>query len=1134
MDSTVFAPAAGAGAPPGRWPQRKDVFADTGEVAYGELEEESWQAGGSEPASQETGLEAEGQRPESYEWEVEGYGLLAEDHQLPASPAGGWGHEGWDREGPGKPAPCDPRTGCLCIPSARVLAGHHGRPPDLILRWNVSSVPEVIDVVVHLHGYWFAGMKLRENIEPVSGLDLTPVRGSAGQGRSRPTLTVLPKGNDTGRKQKVRQKDGSLKDGPFNVFTFPALTTPDGLTRLIDFSLASFAAQLGGVAPHVGRLILTAHSGGGAALLQILPHCNPHQIHIFDALYQDAEPLAKWARSRIRHDRAELQTPGAPSPREYMSSRGGALRVFYQDRVRTGTRCSSLKLREEISSRLTPELAPWYRVEASTGDHFEIPQLYGWRMLADASADVPGAYTEPVKDCSQAPRRATSKRRLSGLAESELGAAEFASEDLAQAEDPELMAMEAQSAAFEMPLSAAEDVGYEGDLSVASPAHEALSAAFEAADLALQRSSWDIGEAEDEEEFESGEVETGEAEAFLESLYSREPISGEAAAATVTFPSGAALRVAPGPTGEGQEHYDPCATGNPLLDTSEPVRATLLSPSFTVGELARSGGTSFPMARIDPELVRCLQQLHDYVGKPVNVTSGYRPYAYNDKLYRTTYKRNPTKSRHSSGQAADVRIAGMSGMEIAKAAIDACGPNIGGGIAGTYAHLDVRGRWARWTYFGERTEKNRRAIAEIDAYRRQRLGGLAPAPSASSAEAPSQETSPRILDALGRGLWDTAVRIAIGAGVTDVNQLTNMLFYLRNPHLRGQQIGPDQHDLVRQWTEIRDRWVRPALISAAAAKSAPPVTPPALQPAPGAAGSSAPAVAAPGFAREHYQMSSKEVLVVGAGRGRREIRRRVADIVTEVLRLAGQDPVAWYNDFTSGFSFLGRLIRDPIHVHLAEHLRGTERVLAARYGGAHADPGAAGAALGLNETIIGARSYPTSAKVSMHMFGLALDVNYTENPFISTKANPVFARAGQLINRQPAAWRSRMTYAQLADLNQTLKSYFALLDHASALQARLDAATSGPWQGQTVSGAQAQIQADLDDLAQRWGRTGQVVRTTGFINLKQELVNGIGLSWGAAYGDMMHFDMRSDGGVGQRIRGAIGQWLDEQNAKARL
>src|SRR6266576_2146524 len=549
MDSTVFGPAAEAEAPPGRWPLRENVFADTGELAFTEPEDMSWGGGESEPAAQEIGgLAGEGHQTGGYEPELEGYGSLAEDHELQANPADGWGHEGWDHEGQGRLVPCDPHTGCLCVPRARVLAGHRGPRPDLILRWNVSSVPEVIDVVVHLHGYWYAGMTLRENIEPVSGLDLTPVKGSTGQGRSRPTLTVLPKGNDTGRKQKVRQKDGSLTDGPYNVFTFPGLTTPDGLTRLIDFSLGSFAAQLGGVAPRAGRLILTAHSGGGAALLQILKYCNPHQIHIFDALYQDAEPLAKWARCRIRQDHAELHAPGAPSLREYMSTRGGALRVFYQDRVKTGTRCSSLKLREEISSGLTPELAPWYRVEASTYKHFEIPQYYGWRILAGASADGPGAYTEPVTDCRQAPRTATSKRRSSGLAELELGAAEFASEDLAQMEDPELMTMEAQSEAFEiggfdheMPLSEAENVGYEGDLSAATAAHEALSAAFEAADLALQRSSWEIDETEDEEEAESGEVEIGEAEAFLESLYSREPIFGEATAATVTFSSGAAL-----------------------------------------------------------------------------------------------------------------------------------------------------------------------------------------------------------------------------------------------------------------------------------------------------------------------------------------------------------------------------------------------------------------------------------------------------------------------------------------------------------------------------------------------------------------------------------------------------------------
>jgi hypothetical protein len=225
-------------------------------------------------------------------------------------------------------------------------------------------------------------------------------------------------------------------------------------------------------------------------------------------------------------------------------------------------------------------------------------------------------------------------------------------------------------------------------------------------------------------------------------------------------------------------------------------------------------------------------------------------------------------------------------------------------------------------------------------------------------------------------------------------------------------------------------------------------------------------------------------------------------------------------------------------VHLAEHLHDAERGLAARYGGANADPTAAGVALGLDkkDKIIGSRPYPTSAAVSMHMFGLAIDVNYTANPFISERANPVFARAGQLIRHRPAAWRKGMTYAQLSDLNQTLKCYFALLGDDAALQASLTDATTEPWHGKTVAQAQSRIQKDLQSLARLWERTDRdqlaVLRKTGFMNLKREFVEGIGLSWGAAYGDMMHFDMRNDGGIGQRIYAAIRRWIAQQQAKA--
>lgn len=226
------------------------------------------------------------------------------------------------------------------------------------------------------------------------------------------------------------------------------------------------------------------------------------------------------------------------------------------------------------------------------------------------------------------------------------------------------------------------------------------------------------------EDGELFEVETAEVDELLEGLYSGgwDPFTDELlldseTPTQVTFPSGAALRMVRGATGSKQEHWDPHSTGNPLLDTS--ARSVMLSTNFSVGELTRSGGRRFSEARIDPDLVRCLQALREHVGKSIMVTSGYRSWGYNEELYRKRRKK-PTLSRHCSGQAVDIKISGMSGMQIAKAAIDICGPNIGVGIASTFAHIDVRGKWAKWTYFSG--SRNREARAEIEAYRRSRAG----------------------------------------------------------------------------------------------------------------------------------------------------------------------------------------------------------------------------------------------------------------------------------------------------------------------------------------------------------------------------------------------------------------------------
>jgi uncharacterized protein YcbK (DUF882 family)/LAS superfamily LD-carboxypeptidase LdcB len=685
------------------------------------------------------------------------------------------------------------RSDRIEVPKVPLLVRHRGAGPDLILRWNVSSVPEEIDVAVHLHGFWYGGMRLPRDIEPVSGLDLTPVGGAPGVGRARPTLTVLPRGHDTGVKQK---------NGPYNAYTFPALTTRDGLTGLVRFSLERFASRYGAAPPRVGRLILTAHSGGGRALLDILRFHDPHQVHVFDALYWPPDALIAWARQRIRRDR------DAPTG-------NGGLRVFYQDRYQGGTRPNSLAVARALAGELSGEVARRYRVEASKYDHFQIPKRYGWRVLADVAADAPDAYVEPA-GAREAEIYETAKLvepDHEGAVGFEVAGEDFTylDEGTATGEDDEAVEDvdpfgEVWDAAFEDVEG--EDFTHIGEASVAELEDgttegvdrfgEAWDAAFE--DVVTDRFT-DLGEAVEREfddvtteicpaeteyevaieddAIEAPQVEAGEAEAFLGEPAGEGLTLEEEAPATVTFPGGATLRIITGATGSGEEHFDPYRTGNPLLDTRSAGRSQRLSRNFTVGELARSGGRTFDRARIDPELVRCLQKLRDHAGKPVQVTSGYRPYGYNVDLYTKTYNKKPTLSRHSSGQAADVRIAGMTGLAIAKAAMEACGTEIGVGVAEGYAHIDVRGAWARWTYFTADKARNDRAIAELDAYRQQRAAGVAgptgtsaPAPRAPAPTVRLRRVKDRGYAAYGGGrLIDALRRLGLGIVERDLDTL---------------------------------------------------------------------------------------------------------------------------------------------------------------------------------------------------------------------------------------------------------------------------------------------------------------------------------------------------------------------------
>lgn len=180
----------------------------------------------------------------------------------------------------------------------------------------------------------------------------------------------------------------------------------------------------------------------------------------------------------------------------------------------------------------------------------------------------------------------------------------------------------------------------------------------------------------------------------------------------VTFQSGVSLLIVKGPDRVGQKYYDPNKSGNPLLDTGGSNRSKMLSDNFSVDEVARSGNKTFDKARIDPRHIECLQAVRDYVGKPVLIRSGYRSFWYNIEVYRRMGKQ-PTRSQHSSGRASDIKVEGMTGLEIAKVAIDVCNPNVAIGLGLGYVHIDLRNDASIWRYDGV----NSKQVAEVEHYR---------------------------------------------------------------------------------------------------------------------------------------------------------------------------------------------------------------------------------------------------------------------------------------------------------------------------------------------------------------------------------------------------------------------------------
>lgn len=191
---------------------------------------------------------------------------------------------------------------------------------------------------------------------------------------------------------------------------------------------------------------------------------------------------------------------------------------------------------------------------------------------------------------------------------------------------------------------------------------------------------------------------------------------GAGATPTLRFPSGARFEQVDDPQ-DGEDYADPVANGIvPLLDTADRLDEQVAA-NFTLREFAAHSGR-YRYARVSVELVEGLQAMRSAAGASLTLRSAYRPPALNSS------EGGARRSQHLVGRAADIRMKGLTPLEVAELAVEHLGVDIGIGLGRTTTHVDLRGTLASWVYSGaELSEQEFDDWARQQARRRGRHRG---------------------------------------------------------------------------------------------------------------------------------------------------------------------------------------------------------------------------------------------------------------------------------------------------------------------------------------------------------------------------------------------------------------------------
>lgn len=253
--------------------------------------------------------------------------------------------------------------------------------------------------------------------------------------------------------------------------------------------------------------------------------------------------------------------------------------------------------------------------------------------------------------------------------------------------------------------------------------------------------------------------------------------------------------------------------------------------------------------------------------------------------------------------------------------------------------------------------------------------------------------------------------------------------------------------------------------------------------------------------------------------------------VEDILAAAGHTVDGWYGDVQKG-TFLNVNVR--VHKNLAAALQRAEATLV---GDPTTNPDgldavALGKQLGMSPRASDMR-IPKAAvggtSISMHTFGLAVDLNYAGNPYLALNgrtAPDVILRASSLVNNAPVdvgkhIGGTKEAYDKMTAASRALATYLSFKDEANraALRTAIGKHTAASGEPVDEAGWVKQIEDDHKAITGSKDFKGHTSPEKGFMDFEESVVMalaGAGLTWGGTYSstkDLMHFDLRSGEGA---------------------